>query len=328
MPTVQIESGVPVLRLSTPSGLETAVNWAKSLPTDVVHVHQEMLWDVAKDMVGDSGAKTVLSLHLVQAILNRIRGVDRTTLSLTAQEKAIASADVVIAPSMAVFNEILTIYPNAGGRLRVVQQGVEPCQYVANDSRRTGAREDILYAGRFAFEKGTDVLLSAIGPVAVRRPTARFVVAGGLPDSPRYERRWQRRFRSAGQEFGFNTVELPGWLDSAELDKRLRAAAIFVSPGRHETFGQGAIEAMARGTPVVASRAGGLVEVISHEETGILVEPGDPEALATGILRVLADPEGAREMGARAAKFVEEKLTWDRAIGRLIDVYEGDENSK
>ena len=88
-----------------------------------------------------------------------------------------------------------------------------------------------------------------------------------------------------------------------------------------EPFGLPVVEAMAAGRPVVASRAGGIPELVADGRTGLLVEPGDPLALADALLTLLADPERARAMGAAGRKDAVAHWTWQRAADRLCAVY-------
>jgi len=89
-----------------------------------------------------------------------------------------------------------------------------------------------------------------------------------------------------------------------------------------ELLGLSTIEAMASGTPVVASRVGGLAEVVVDGATGFLVEPGDVDALRNRIALVLDDPALARRLGAGARARVLERFTWDACARRCRDAYE------
>jgi glycosyltransferase involved in cell wall biosynthesis len=107
----------------------------------------------------------------------------------------------------------------------------------------------------------------------------------------------------------------------AEVARWLRAADLYVHPSRADTFPTGVLEALACGTPVVASRVGGIPEQVS-EETGVLVEPGDPAALAAAIESLLVDPERRVRMGAAAAADARERFSVDRQIAEYLDLYE------
>jgi glycosyltransferase involved in cell wall biosynthesis len=108
---------------------------------------------------------------------------------------------------------------------------------------------------------------------------------------------------------------------AAEVARRLRAAELYVHPSRADTFPSGVLEALACGTPVVASRVGGIPEQVG-DATGVLVGPGDPEALANAIESLLADPERRRQMGAAGAADARERFSLDRQLDAYLDLYE------
>ena len=127
-------------------------------------------------------------------------------------------------------------------------------------------------------------------------------------------------------------VEFLGAVDDNELARSYRAAAAVVIPsverttyGRRvavsELLGLVALEAMASGTPVIASRTGGLPEIIKDGCTGYLVPPGDVAALRAKIVQVLGDPTAAARLGSNARKRVIAELTWDRCAERCLVAY-------
>jgi glycosyltransferase involved in cell wall biosynthesis len=106
-----------------------------------------------------------------------------------------------------------------------------------------------------------------------------------------------------------------------EVARRLRQADLYVHPSRADTFPSGVLEALACGTPVVASCVGGIPEQVT-QETGLLVEPGEPAALATAIDELLGDPARRERMGAAAAEDAQQRFSLDRQIDAYLDLYE------
>jgi glycosyltransferase involved in cell wall biosynthesis len=96
---------------------------------------------------------------------------------------------------------------------------------------------------------------------------------------------------------------------------------ILVSPSLYEGFGLPAAEAMACGTAVIATTAGAFPEFIRDGETGVLVPPGDPDALASAIKTLLADSARCRTMGAAASKHIRRDFTWERTARETVDLY-------
>jgi len=116
-------------------------------------------------------------------------------------------------------------------------------------------------------------------------------------------------------------IEQPGHLSQQELAHLYRSASISVLPSYYETFGLSALEPMAYGVPVVATRAGGLVEVIEDGTTGLLVAPGDADALARAIIDLLSKPMRRAEMGRAGRKLVRERFGIEHNVERTLAVY-------
>ncbi len=106
-----------------------------------------------------------------------------------------------------------------------------------------------------------------------------------------------------------------------EVADRLRAAELYVHPSRADTFPSGVLEALSCGTPVVASRVGGIPEQVS-DKTGVLVEPGDAAALAAAIESLLADPARRERMSAAAVADARARFSLDRQVDAYLALYE------
>ena len=110
-------------------------------------------------------------------------------------------------------------------------------------------------------------------------------------------------------------------LSTDELVRLYNSAQIVVSPSLYEGFGLPAAEAMACGTPVIATTAGAFPEFIEDGRTGILVPPGDPAALAAAIKSLLGDPERCARMGAAASEHIRTNFTWERTTRMTVELY-------
>ncbi len=171
----------------------------------------------------------------------------------------------------------------------------------------------IFFVGRMVREKGVQVLLQAFPIVKARFPQARLVIAGGG-----YRKHLEEFVRFLHLE---TSVRFLGFIPDEELLKLYRVVDVAVYPSLYEPFGIVALEAMAVGVPVVVSDAGGLKEVVQHEQTGILTWAGNAESLAWGILRVLEDPEGAQRRAQRAQKTVRREFNWRKIARQTRAVY-------
>jgi glycosyltransferase involved in cell wall biosynthesis len=138
-------------------------------------------------------------------------------------------------------------------------------------------------------EKGHDVLLEAAAIVLRRFPDARFDIVGAGPELAAL------RAQAEGLLLG-DAVSFLGHRE--DVPARLATADLFVLPSRSEAFPNAVLEAMAIGLPAIATSVGGLVEVIEHQRSGLLVPPDDPVALAAEISRLMADPARAAQLAA------------------------------
>jgi glycosyltransferase involved in cell wall biosynthesis len=172
----------------------------------------------------------------------------------------------------------------------------------------------ILSIGRFDAVKGQDVLLSAFAALTPSRPELRLCLigarAGGLEGLTRLARELGCESRVSFH------VDLP----HHRLGEFYRRAALFVLPSREESFGIVLLEAGSFGLPVIASRVGGIPEMLSDGRTGRLVPPGDVAALALAIQEALDQPELSLEMARRFEQTVRQDFTWSRACAHYLQL--------
>ena len=168
------------------------------------------------------------------------------------------------------------------------------------------------FTGRLTRQKGVHVLLAAWRMVREQLPDAQLLIAGDGPE---------RRALEAAAPAG---VTFLGAVPHEQLDHSTAAAWIQVVPSAgFEGLGLAAVEAMMRGLAVIASRIGGLSEVVRPDVTGVLVEPNDPAQLSTALLALLRDPRRCEQMGARGRELAEQSFSQDAYVDRLVALYEG-----
>lgn len=268
----------------------------RALAPDVVHAHS--LGRFAMGAI-ESGLPTVVSIHgviaseiaLEKGLRNRIRYIPR--LFVVSRSLSIGSDFVIVSPYIAACyaREL------AGKRTYPLETSVDPVFFAATprpDAPPGGPR--ILQAGPLIPRKAAIDLLRAAPAVLAAHPTARFRFAGGAP-RPEYRAALERTIAELGIA---GSVDFLGLLAPAALAEELSRAACLVLPSLQETAPIAIQEAMAAGRPVVASSAGGNPHLVADGETGFVVPPGDPRALAERLLALLEDPARAEAMGARA----------------------------
>mgnify|MGYP001056584397 CR=1 FL=1 len=166
----------------------------------------------------------------------------------------------------------------------------------------------VLYLGRLSPEKGVETLLRAH---AADDAAWRLVVAGSGPLLGRLQSE-------------FPLAEFTGHLTGADLEAKLREASLIVVPSEwHENNPLSVLEAMAHAKPIVASRIGGIPELIRHGQTGLLFEPRDIKQLSSHIRTMLGDPDLRRKFGNEARKIAEMEYSLERHGAALLSLYEG-----
>ncbi|HEX4332400.1 MAG TPA: glycosyltransferase family 4 protein [Usitatibacter sp.] len=173
----------------------------------------------------------------------------------------------------------------------------------------------IAFVGRCEEAKGILDLLEALAEVRLAIPRARLECAGEGDLGALADRAYE-----LGVEHGVRAL---GWLDPAERDRLLARAAIFALPSHAEGLPMSLLEAMAAGCPVVAAACGGIPDLVVDGVNGLLVAPGDTEALACALHRLLVDRALAERLGAEARATIARRYTAEVALERLEQLYTG-----
>ena len=228
---------------------------------------------------------------------------------------------------VAISGAIRAVLIDAGvqpSRISVIPSGVDPERFVGAEAHRMDTRarewsagaEDVvvLVVGALVRRKGHAVLLDAAARLARRGIGARYVFCGD--GSARTELARQAEQLGLGTTA---TVRFMGWRD--DVPRLLAASDVVVLPSLHEGLGIAALEAMAAGRPVVASRTGGLAEVVIHDSTGWLVAPGDGGALADALEAAIRDPERRRRFGMAGRERVAGEFSMARMAARNEELY-------
>lgn len=237
--------------------------------------------------------------------------------------------DLAVANSQAVAAAHAARDPALAGKLRVVPNGVDVAAFGRGDRggmrARWGLAPDTFVAGMvavFAPWKGQEVFLRAAQQVRDRAPDARFVLVGDdIYDTTGHGGR-RRQLEALAAELGLSgAVQFPGFV-GADIASAYAALDVMVHASTApEPFGRTAIEAMAAGVAVVAAGAGGMLEVVEPESSGLLTPPGDAGALAAAMRRLHADPGLRQRLAAGGRRRVEEQFSESAVCRQMEAVY-------
>ncbi len=249
---------------------------------------------------------------------DRLSRRDLVRLALTdgkylMQGRAARRADVCAPPSAFAADLVRRAYKLDSARLRVVHNGV-PEEFLPYRNDPEAARQGpVVFFGRFEHTKGADILVEALGQMGDETPHT-LLIGRGPDRGPLVD-----RIVTLGLD---RKVKLLPWMTHDELAAVLTTARLAVLPSREENFSLAVLSAMAVGAPVISTRIGGTPEIIDHERTGLLVEPGSPRHLADGMGRLLRDHTMARGLAEAGRKHVRTHLTWDVAAEAFEAVYQ------
>ena len=248
-------------------------------------------------------------------------------LSRWVEENAARSADAVIAVSQGMKDDILSCYDIPASKIHVIHNGIDLAEYRRSDSvkalRHWGVTPDkpyVLFVGRITRQKGIIHLVNAIAHID---PEAQVVLCAGAPDTKEIAAEMEARVAKI-QKTRSNVIWIQKMLPKNEIIELYSHAAVFCCPSIYEPFGIINVEAMACGTPVVASAVGGIKEVVVPERTGLLVpfaarrdgtyEPRYPEKfsrdLARALNRVLRQPSLGRRFASLGRRRAETHFSW------------------
>jgi glycosyltransferase involved in cell wall biosynthesis len=234
---------------------------------------------------------------------------DKSTAQIAAQRAAYAAAHVVVANSRAAAERLRRerVPPRT---IAIIPNGLDLKRF----SRRTlsSVARKVTVVANLRPEKAHTVLIDATPAILERFPDATFHIVGDGPE----------RSALVARAHALGVLHAYSFLGHQDdVHSKLAASDLFVLPSRSEAFPNAVLEAMAAGLPIVATGAGGILELIENDRTGLLVPPDDPAALADRICRLMSTPELASRLGAAARAEAHAGYSFDRMIAAFESLY-------
>jgi starch synthase len=298
--------------------------------TDLVHTHT---WyanfggHLAKLMYGIPHVATTHSLEPMRPWKEEQLG-GGYALSSFCERTALEAADAIVAVSGAMREDVLRCYPAIDpSRVTVIHNGIDTTEYRPDERtdvlERRGvdpSRPYVIFVGRITHQKGVEHLLEAAHSFD---PRAQLVLCAGAPDTKEIGERVAARVAEL-QASRDGVLWIEEMLPRPEVIQLLTHATVFVCPSVYEPLGIVNLEAMACGTAVVASRIGGIPEVVDDGVTGFLVDVDDdfPEAFAARVNELVADPELAARFGEAGRRRAVEEFSWRRIAEETVSLYD------
>ncbi len=304
---------------------------------DVIHAHYWLSGLVANLLRTCWGTRFVQTFHTLAKLKNEIaqrpqemEGEER----LKGERYLCTAADRLTANTVVEERQLVRLYGAEPSRIRIVPPGVDLSRFHPIEKAYAKSvigvpqhHRIILFAGRIEPLKGIDTLFRAIALLKAQADPAFddlcVIVIGGDPsEQGQRDNEEMARLHALRSALGLNElITFLGARDQETLQFYYAAADCLVMPSHYESFGMVALEAMACGTPVIASDVGGLSQLVRHNHTGLRVPSKDPLALAKAAHTLLSDEAQRRTMGHRAACMAED-YSWAKIVDKLITVYE------
>lgn len=308
-------------------GAWLAREWATD-PPDVVHAHFWMSGMAALAGARTAGIPVVQTYHALGTVKKRHQGAaDTSPADRVETETAVGrEADAVIATCRDEVAELeaMGLSPRT---ISVVPCGVDPYQFapVPGARRERRAPRRLLTVGRLVPRKGFDRTIRVLAAV----PDAELLVAGGPEQALLAAEPEAERLRSIAEEYGVaDRVTLLGGVSREAMPRLMSSADLVLSLPRYEPFGIVPVEAMACGTPVVATAVGGQLDTVVDGRTGVLVPAEDSagaaeadRAVGATVRRLLDDPALLARYAAQGRQRVLDRYTWDRVADGVARVY-------
>lgn len=341
-PTLEFQTIDPRHRKFLETMLNDLVMAGETADVDVVHCHtwySHFAGMLAKQLLQ---VPMILTTHSLEP--HRPWKIEQLGTAYHAsswiERTAYQNADGVVAVSKSMKEDVHELYGVPRDRIEIIHNGINLDQYKATPEPRVldqhGIAREIpyvLFVGRITRQKGIIHLVNAIRSIDAG---VQIVLCAGAPDTREIGEEMEQAVETARKQTTNPVIWIPEMLPKEDMVPIYSQAAVFVCPSVYEPFGIINLEAMACETPVVASKVGGIPEVVVPDETGLLVpiesrsetdvEPVDSGRfsadLAAAVNQLLRAPEASREMGKRARKRVEAHFSWASIAAKTLAFYQ------
>jgi len=304
----------------------------KELHYDVIHSHYWMSGMAAGELGNAWHVPIVHMFHTLGLMKQRVARSSEEwegNYRIQGEKKVIAIANRIIAATPAEFAQLQWLYDVNEQKVQVIPPGVDLSHFypIPDDEAKEyigipPCDKLLLFVGRIEPLKGIDTLIKAIALMKKRGAEVYLSIIGGYPDiSSETLSSEMSRLQTLCEQHGLtDLIAFLGRRGQDTLPYYYSAADAVVMPSHYESFGMVALEAMACGTPVVASQVGGLAFLIEDGETGYTVPADDPRALADQLEKIITSPDLCERLAVQAAE-IAQGYGWEKIAARIVDLY-------
>jgi glycogen(starch) synthase len=314
LPDEECYLGIPIRRLAFQTAVPSGIDHIVEVRQQVVAVKRSF----APDLIHINGvgeASDFFHLTTTQA--------HKAPVLVTLHNPWLSQADAIVAQTLrqaawvvgvsaSILERACQLAPEIGRRSSVIYNAV-PAPVLAPQPLPFCAPR-LLCLGRLAPEKGMDVVISAFRMLVERFPQVRLTIAGDGPLRSDLE-------RQAVHDGIHHAVDFIGWVVPEKVSELINKHTLVLMPSREEPFGLVALQSALMSRPIVATRVGGLPEVVAHGETGFLVESEDAVSLADAAALLLSRPDLAEKFGQAARRRAQAVFGWEQQVSSYDALY-------
>ncbi|UCH59285.1 MAG: glycosyltransferase [Anaerolineales bacterium] len=312
-------------------GIQTFTE-SKGLTYDLIHSHYWMSGITAEELKQEWNVPVIHMFHTLGLMKQRVARVPDEAegdYRLNGEHRVLEIADRIVAATPAELAQLQWLYKADSKKIVVISPGVDLSHFypIPEDEAKeyigvAPCEQVLLYVGRIEPLKGIDTLIEALAILRQADIKVSLSVIGGNPESegetPGVE---MRRLQDMREKYGLkDMITFIGKRSQDSLPYYYSSAVAVVVPSHYESFGMVALEAMACGTPVVASQVGGLAFLVQDGKTGFTVPVDEPLALAERLKQLIQNPELHAQMGRQAAVFAQD-YGWEKIRDRILKIY-------
>lgn len=338
---VHIPAGpeIPLAKLELSSHIPAFVDGIRSfvdqknLAYDLIHSHYWMSGIAAIELKKNWNLPIVHMFHTLGLMKQRIARSDEEAegdYRIQGEHRVIEEVEQIIAATQAELAQLLWLYNSDTSKITIIPPGVDTSHFypIPEDEAKEfigipPCERMLLFVGRIEPLKGIDTLLQALAFMRkVNQNVCLTVIGGNTNNDPEEVNNEMTRLQELREQIGLrDMVAFIGKRGQDTLPYYYSAADAVVVPSFYESFGMVALEAMACGTPVVASQVGGLAFLVQDGETGFTVPVDDPTALAEKLLLLIRNAGLRQEMGRNAIHFAQ-NYDWTKIALRITGLYQ------
>jgi D-inositol-3-phosphate glycosyltransferase len=309
----------------------------KNIHYDLIHSHYWMSGVAAETLKKTWDVPMVHMFHTLGLMKNRVASSESEIegdYRISGERQVLKAADRIVAATAAEQSQLEFLYKAPSQKLVIIPPGVDLDHFYCIPPDESKAVINLcsdcrmfLYVGRIEPLKGVDSLIKAIAilkgdGLMTQKPYSLSIIGGDPDASPLEMNAEMARLQRLCHELGLDDmIVFLGKRSQDSLPYYYSAAEAVIVPSHYESFGMVALEAMACGTPVVASQVGGLAFLVQDGVTGFVVPNGEPEILANRLSRLILEPGLSSRLGDQAAAYARD-YAWPNITERIMQVYQ------